>query len=168
MTVKRHYAFNQFVKKNLMKLIAFSMKRVNHSKTLILPLCRASLNFYRCQTLPACVLIWIYDWQKYSLFLLFYWVGRKKWNNNFSYNSGCLVVIMQLLFHPPDVLWLWHRRKKFIIVVYLKMASLLFSNINKSWITAAKQPVWFNFLYGSGAVLVYRGMPFPSSCTRWF
>ena len=40
----------------------------------------------------------------------------------FSYNSGCLVVIIRLLFNHSDALWLWHQRKRFVDVVYFKMA----------------------------------------------
>ena len=39
-----------------------------------------------------------------------------------SYNSGCLAVIIRLLFYPTDALWLWHRRKRCVIAVYFKMA----------------------------------------------
>ena len=49
-------------------------------------------------------------------------VRPKTLNKTFSYNSGCAVVIIRLLFNPHDVLWLWQRGKSFVIVVYFKMA----------------------------------------------
>ena len=52
-----------------------------------------------------------------------YKIGRKKLNKSFSCNSCCLAVIIRLLFNPHDALWLWHRRKWFVIVAYFKMAS---------------------------------------------
>ena len=42
--------------------------------------------------------------------------GPKKFNKIFGYHSDCLAVIILLLFNLPDALWLWHRRKKFVIV----------------------------------------------------
>ena len=46
----------------------------------------------------------------------------KKMNKTFSYNFGCLAIIIRLLFNPLNALWLWYRRKKFVIFVYFKMA----------------------------------------------
>ena len=52
---------------------------------------------------------------------LSYRVDRKKMSKTFSYNFGCLAVIIRLLFNPLDALWLWHRIKRFVIVVYFKI-----------------------------------------------
>ena len=57
-----------------------------------------------------CIMIIFWTWS---------WWAEK--NNTFSYNSGCLAVIIRLLFNPSDGLWLWHRRKRFVTVVYFKM-----------------------------------------------
>ena len=48
--------------------------------------------------------------------------GPIKIEQTFSYNSGCLAVIFRLLFNAPDAQWLWNQRKRFVIVVYFKMA----------------------------------------------
>ena len=47
---------------------------------------------------------------------------RKILNKTSSYNSGCLAVINWVLFNPPDALWLWYRRKRFVIAVYFQLA----------------------------------------------
>ena len=57
--------------------------------------------------------------QQSEYFISVYWniayciyrVVRKKLNKTFSYNSGCLAVIIRLLFNSHDGLRLWHRRK---------------------------------------------------------
>ena len=46
---------------------------------------------------------------------------KKKINKTLSYNSDCLAVVTRLLFNALDALWLWHWRKRFVIVVYFKM-----------------------------------------------
>ena len=51
-----------------------------------------------------------------------YRMGQNKLNKTLNYNSGYLAVIIRFLFNPPDALWLWHRRKRFVIVVYFKKA----------------------------------------------
>ena len=49
--------------------------------------------------------------------------GPKKMEQNFSYNSGCLVVIIRLLFNSPNACSvMWHQRKRYVIVMYFKMA----------------------------------------------
>ena len=48
--------------------------------------------------------------------------GPKRVNKTFSYNSGCLAVFIRFFLKSPDALWLWHRRKRFVIVVFFKMA----------------------------------------------
>ena len=46
--------------------------------------------------------------------------GPKKLYKSFICNSCCLAVVMGLLFKSPDALWLWHLRKRLVIVVYFK------------------------------------------------
>ena len=46
--------------------------------------------------------------------------GPKKNEQHLYYNSVCLAVTIRLLFNPYDALW--HRRKRFVIIVYFKMA----------------------------------------------
>ena len=54
--------------------------------------------------------------------ILNYRVARKKLTRTFSYNSGSLAVIIRFLSDPLDALWLCHRRKRFLVVVYFKLA----------------------------------------------
>ena len=49
-------------------------------------------------------------------------LAEKKMNKTFSYKSGCLAVIIRLLFTRTDALWQWHQRKRIVILVYCKMA----------------------------------------------
>ena len=46
--------------------------------------------------------------------------GSIKLNKIFTYNSGCLAVIIRLLFNSPGALQLQNRRKGFVIVVSFK------------------------------------------------
>ena len=43
-------------------------------------------------------------------------MGWKKSNKTFSYYSGCLAVIIKLLFNSLEALRLWHWRKKFALL----------------------------------------------------
>ena len=51
-----------------------------------------------------------------------YTAKTEKIEQNFYLQFCCLAVIIRLLFNAPDALWLWHRIKRFVIVVYFKMA----------------------------------------------
>ena len=48
--------------------------------------------------------------------------AEKKMNKTSTYNSGCLAVIIRLLFNQPNALWLWRRRKRFVIVMHIEMS----------------------------------------------
>ena len=48
--------------------------------------------------------------------------AKKNLNKIFTYDSDYVTVIIRILFNLLDALWLWHWGKKFVIVVYFKMA----------------------------------------------
>ena len=47
--------------------------------------------------------------------------GQKNLKKTLSYHSDYLAVIVRLLLNSLYALWLWHRRKRFVVVMYFKM-----------------------------------------------
>ena len=77
------------------------MAEIKWSLTILLRAEMAEINLY--------IISWGTEW------------ANKNLNKTFNYTCGSLAVIIRLLFNARDALWLWHRRKRFVIVVYFKM-----------------------------------------------
>ena len=88
------------------------------SKFIIFWIFYGNLNFLSIFSLVTKMLCSLF----YSKWPIFIRGGAKKREQNFSYILGYWAVIIRLLCNPLDALWLWHRRKRFVIVVYFKMA----------------------------------------------
>ena len=75
---------------------------------------------------------------------LWSYIGRKKLNTIFIYNFDRSAVIIRLLYIPLDALWLWHWRKRFLIVAYFKMAPQSYSRVKFSALLRADhtKPCW--------------------------
>ena len=99
----------------LLYLFIYYLKKLSYSYNIDLSFFLVSFFFFFWEAMHY---IWAKlpaDWST-----TMYRVSRKKLNKTFSCNSGYLAVIIRILFNPHNILWVWHRREKFVIV-YFKM-----------------------------------------------